>query len=231
MERQPPETSGPAITHVIWDWNGTLFDDVAVCVTSINQVLTEFGLPTLDGTAAYQRVFRFPIVDYYADLGFDVRPGGNFDAAARRFITVYHERSLACDLYAGAIETLGVLQRTGVRQVVISASEQGNLDAQMRPFALDRWLAGAQGIGDIYARSKQHLVDDYLRAHNADPRTVVMVGDSEHDHEIADAAGVRCVLYSRGHHARDHLEGLGAAVIDDLTALPALLGLAPAPAS
>lgn len=209
-------------THVIWDWNGTLFDDVQVCLDSINQVLDEFDLPTLANVAAYQRVFRFPIADYYADLGFEMGPGGNFDAAAHRFIEVYHARSEACALHEGATDVLELLAEQGLRQVVISASEQGNLDRQLRPFALDRWLDDARGIADIYARSKEHLVRSFVEQVGG-PAGVVMIGDTEHDHEIAQSVGVRCLLVAKGHHTAAHLATLGSPVLTHVGEVPGLL--------
>ena len=207
-------------THVVWDWNGTLFDDLDCCVEVANTLLGEFGLPALEGIAGYQSKFRVPIVAYYADLGFDISPGGNFDAAARRYLELYATASQACGLHEGAREVLGALQAAGVQQVVISASEQANLHAQLAPFELDDWLAGAHGIEDIYAASKEGLARRWLAEAHVAPADVVFVGDSEHDFEIAAALGAGCVLFSGGHHSRAHLEKLGAPVIDHLCQVP-----------
>lgn len=203
-------------THVVWDWNGTLLDDLDCCLDVTNQMLAEFGLPVLDGVAAYRSVFRFPIVEYYADLGFDTSPEGNFDAAARRYLELYTPASASCGLHEGATDILADLHASGVRQVVISASEQQNLLAQLGPWSLDRWLDGAHGIEDIYAASKAGIARRWLEDAGLDPQQVCFVGDSEHDFEIADALGARCVLFSGGHHARAHLAGLGVPVVDDL---------------
>lgn len=210
-------------THVVWDWNGTLFDDLSCCVEVANQLLDEFGLPVLAGIAGYQAKFRFPIVGYYADLGFDTSPEGNFDAAAHRYLELYAAASASCGLHDGAPEALRALYEAGVRQVVISASEQANLLAQLAPFGLDDWLDGAHGIEDIYAASKEGLARRWLAEAGVDPADVVFVGDSEHDYEIAVALGARCVLFSGGHHARAHLASLGAPVIDHLSELPRLV--------
>jgi len=204
------------VTHVVWDWNGTLFDDVACSVEVANQLLGEFGLRRFVGLADYRATFRFPIVDYYADLGFDTGPGGNFVAAAHRFMELYRAAAPRCGLHAGATEALASLHVAGLRQVVISAAEHGHLAAQVGPFGLDRWLDGFHGIGDIYAASKEELARGWLAAEGVEARSVVFVGDSEHDFEIADAVGARCVLFSGGHHARPHLESLGAPVVDAL---------------
>ncbi|MFT4294629.1 MAG: HAD family hydrolase [Micropruina sp.] len=211
------------VTHVVWDWNGTLLDDLPCVLDVTNQLLTEFGLPVLTDLPSYQAIFRFPIAEYYADLGFDTSPGGNFEAASHRYIELYRSAAHGCVLHDGAVETLAALRRTGLGQVVISASEQQNLAAQLAPFALDAWIEQALGLSDIYAASKQTLAQGWLESNRLEPAQVVFVGDSAHDFEIAQALGARCVLFSGGHHARAHLETLGAPVVDDLRAIPALI--------
>lgn len=211
------------LTHVVWDWNGTLLDDVACCVTVANDLLKEFGLPQLAGLADYHAKFRFPIVEYYADLGFDTGPDGNFDDAAHRYMELYGEASTACGLHEGAREALEALHRQGVRQVVISASRQDNLVAQVAPFGLEALLDGVHGIEDIYAASKEGLARRWLVESGASPSHVLFVGDSAHDAEIALALGAQCVLYSGGHHAQAYLETLGPRVVSDLRDVPVLV--------
>jgi phosphoglycolate phosphatase len=211
------------LTHVVWDWNGTLFDDVDCCVAVANQLLGEFGLTQFSGVADYHATFRFPIVDYYRDLGFDTSEDGNFHAAAARYIELYTAASATCRLHDGALETLTALRAAGVRQVLISASQRDNLAAQIAPFGLDGLLDGVHGIDDIYAASKQSIARDWIDAEELPADTVLFVGDSEHHADIAAALGARCVLYSGGHHARAHLATLGPPVIDDLREIAALV--------
>lgn len=52
---------------------------------------------------------------------------------------------------------------------------------------------------------------------------VVLVGDTVHDYEVAEAMGIRCVLVAAGHHARAKLEACGCPVMDDLVELRAEL--------
>ena len=63
----------------------------------------------------------------------------------------------------------------------------------------------------------------WLRESGADPARIMMVGDSEHDFEVARALGVRCVLFSGGHQPREVLAATGAPVIDALAQLLPLL--------
>ena len=119
--------------YVVWDWNGTLLDDLTCAVQVTNQLLDEFALPRLSGVDDYHRVFRFPVSQYYADLGFDVTAGGNFEAASRRFLELYLAAARSCALHSGAVATLAALHEAGIGQVLISASEQTNLSAQVAP--------------------------------------------------------------------------------------------------
>jgi len=212
-----------AITHVVWDWNGTLLDDVACCTGVINQVLDEYRLPRLADVDAYRTVFRFPIIDYYADLGFDVSLDGNFEAAAHRYIELYHAAADGWGLHDGVRDTLASLHAAKIRQVIISASQQANLVQQLAPFELDRWIEAAHGLDDIYAASEEGIARHWLAAEGVDPAHVLFVGDSEHDFEIAQAVGARSALVANGHHGRDHLIGLGAVVLDDVRDVAALV--------
>ena len=54
---------------IIWDWNGTLLNDVGTAIDSINYLLKDRKLSplTLD---RYLEVFTFPVQNYYEQIGF-----------------------------------------------------------------------------------------------------------------------------------------------------------------
>ena len=58
-------------TDIIWDFNGTILDDVDAGIVSVNKLLSDRGLPTIESKEEYRKVFRFPIIEYYRALGFD----------------------------------------------------------------------------------------------------------------------------------------------------------------
>ena len=87
--------------HIIWDWNGTLFDDTTLCVTIINTMLRQRALPTIS-LDHYQAVFTFPVRDYYLRVGFDLSQGSqeSFEALSREFVTTYESRRHEGTLHA-----------------------------------------------------------------------------------------------------------------------------------
>ena len=56
---------------ILWDWNGTLLDDVALCNDALNRLLARYGYPQRYDREGYRAVFGFPVQEYYARAGFD----------------------------------------------------------------------------------------------------------------------------------------------------------------
>ena len=71
-------------THLIWDWNGTLQDDVWLCIDVMNSLLHRRRKPAIT-LQQYREIFRFPVKDYYlkAGLDYEIEP---FELIAEEFI-------------------------------------------------------------------------------------------------------------------------------------------------
>lgn len=209
---------------VIWDWNGTLLDDVALSVRLLNRLLTGHGYAPLEGgLEAYRRVFRFPIAEYYKDVGFDFARTP-YEELAEEYMALYEAESTACPLQPHARAVLERLGRLGVRQVVLSASEQAMLERHLARYGLAEGVfAQVLGLSDILGVSKSQRGRSWMARSGIDPARTLMVGDTDHDREAARAMGTDCVLFSGGHQARQVLEGTGAPVIDDLAQLEQIL--------
>lgn len=206
------------VSLVVWDWNGTLFDDVPVSIDTINELLLRHAYPPLQDTADYHSKFCFPIIQYYRNLGidFDRTP---FDAMAHEFMDIYHKKDISCGLVKGAQETLAQLKSDGISQVLISASMQQHLENQVDRFPIRPYFENLLGISDIYAQSKAHIALRFFERTGIDPQTVVFIGDSVHDYEVAAGCGAQCVLYTGGHQPAEKLAATGAPLIDSLPRL------------
>ena len=207
---------------VLWDWNGTLLDDLELCVDALNRLLAIHGYSERYDRAAYLEIFGFPVQEYYLRAGFDFEKHP-FDLLAKRYMDHYVPASRVCPVSAGGRETLDAIRAMGLRQVVLSASRIETLTQQVEQRGLRGCFDELLGLGDIYAKSKVELGKNWMAGQGLDPACAVMVGDTVHDAEVAAAMGTRCVLYAGGHQARHILEATGLPVIDRLEELPALL--------
>jgi phosphoglycolate phosphatase len=191
---RPPNRT--AVDVVCWDWNGTLLDDTLVALAAMNAVLHERGLAVLPDVDAYRKVFGFPVQDLYARLG--IAPV-DFRTAAGRYLELFASSVGQARLHAEAEGVLSAIGRLGVEQVLISATPGEVLRAQMAPHAIAGHFDQVLGITDAYAPSKADVVAGWLRSSGHDPRRVLMVGDTNHDEEIAEELALGFVRFGRGH--------------------------------
>ena len=200
---------------VIWDWNGTLLDDVDLCVDALNRLLARFGYPQQYDRRQYRSIFGFPVEEYYLRAGFDFTRHP-FCELAESYMADYVPSSQACPLAEGAEEALETFRRAGLRQVILSASKISTLEAQVTQRGIRPYFDRLLGLGDIYARSKVEAGLAYLRESGLDPARAVMIGDTDHDAEVAGALGVQCILQAGGHQPREVLARTGAETASDL---------------
>jgi len=208
------------VRHVIWDWNGTLLDDTQAGVNAVNAMLAARGLPTI-GITRYRDIFGFPVRNFYSAVGFRLE-SEDWDAMAREF----HDRFLAdatLRLHANATQALDHFRQSGIGQSVLSASEQSILDTMLSDYGVSHFFSSVCGVDNLYGHSKLELGRALLSSLDLPPETVLMIGDSLHDHEVAVALGVRCLLVAQGHQSHARLARSGAPVLLSLAELPAWL--------
>ena len=120
---------------IIWDWNGTVLNDVLVCKNIANIMLSERNIRTLPDLDAYRAVFGFPIKSYYEKMGYRFGPGDeSYESVADEFIVYYDRLYRDSVLRPGIVEFLDKLKREGYRQVLLSATRQDQLIEQVSAF-------------------------------------------------------------------------------------------------
>ena len=200
--------------HVIWDWNGTLFNDAGLCVDCMNTLLERRSLPLLT-PARYRAVFDFPVIEYYRRLGFDF-DREPFERLGTEFMVEYERRKYECGLQPNAVSVLEELAGAGLTQSVLSAYRQDTLEELLEHFEVRRFFTKVIGADDHYATGKVGQGLSWIRELNVDPGEVVLVGDTVHDFEVARAMGTACVLIPGGNHDRARLLSCGVPVLDGL---------------
>lgn len=200
-------------SHIIWDFNGTILDDVSIGIESINMLLLRRGLKTIDSVDEYRRIFGFPIKDYYRRCGFDFSVDNYEDVLAPEWVCEYERLEKNARMCYGVENTLKRFSDSGIAQSIISASLTSMLISQIERLGIKDYFYRIVGCDDFYAYGKTQLCVDFVRENNAD--TLLLVGDSTHDYDVAKAAGIDCALICQGHMNRQTLELCGCPVFDN----------------
>ena len=205
------------INYVFFDFNGTIIDDVDLCLELLNKILIGQNKPIVN-MDKYKDIFTFPIIEYYrrAGVDFDIE---SYESLSHKFIVEYQPRSYTCSLYDGCVETFKYLKDKGVKLYVLSASERNNLLAQCKNFNIVEYFDDILGINNIFAASKYDIAYNYLLSHNINPKEALFIGDTLHDNEIARKLGANSILVSCGHQSVNVLSSANTKIIGSVSNL------------
>jgi phosphoglycolate phosphatase len=200
--------------HVIWDWNGTLINDVWLVVEIMNKMLKKRHLPGID-SKKYKEIFDFPVTKYYLKLGFDFSNEA-FEELSDEFISEYYQRFNECKLFNEVEEVLKKIKDRGVPQSILSASKEDVLIEKIKHYGIDKYFCSIIGLENHYAESKVDKGKKWIAKLNLSPQNVLLIGDTIHDYDVSKHMGCDCLLVANGHHSYKKLANLGVDVISTL---------------
>lgn len=203
-------------TYCIWDFNGTILDDVELGIYSINKLLTAHGMNGFLDREKYRQQFDFPIIDYYRRVGFDFEKTP-YEELALEWVNIYFSNFDKANIYSDVVSTLNFFAESGVRQCVLSASESKSLKKQIEDLGIKDYFDEIMGIDNIYAASKLVLAKKWREKHPDEK--VIFIGDTVHDIETAKLLSADCFIVCAGHQCRERFENCDATVVDSLTEL------------
>ena len=208
--------------HIIWDWNGTLLNDIALCLRVLNRLLARRGRQSIT-QGDYRRNFGFPVVHFYKYLGLET-DRDSFEQVSREFIDDYETCWFdECTLHPEAANVLTQLTQLGISHSVLSAAKQEALDAGIRYFGIHGHFLGLTGADNIYAEGKIAKGRHWVQQLDWAQEEIVLIGDTVHDFEVAQAIGANCILMAHGHHSFQRLAKTGAPVVHSLQDLVPLV--------
>ena len=201
----------PTHTHLIWDFNGTILQDVDLGIRCTNTMLAARNLAVIPTVEAYREVFGFPIDDYYRRMGFDFEKEDYDTVLAPEWVSLYLAGEPTCPMMDGAAEAIAAVKALGIPQILLSATEIDMLTGQLNRLGIFEEFTEVIGLDNIHARSKKAQAIAWKERH-PDARPL-FIGDTEHDAQVADAVGGDCVLFAGGHQSEARLMACGKPVI------------------
>jgi len=202
---------------LIWDWNGTILDDTDLCLAIENELLRERGMKEIT-KEWYLDHFAFPIEPYYRQMGYTFETE-TYDAVAAQFMERYNNRYRSCPVRSGVKTVLTQASACGIRQTLLSVTEQTALKAQVTRLGLDGYFGELLGLSDQLGQSKVERAKAYMKRIGIDPKDALFIGDTDHDVEAARAVGCPCVLLTGGHQSKAVLLRCGVPVYDSVEAM------------
>lgn len=202
------------MTHVIWDWNGTLVDDHDIVIESVNAVMTAFDGPPVTSETYLDRYHR-PVHRFYEYLlGMDIT-----DDHWRRIDSIfndhYHSRLHAVPLAPGAEQALESVANLGHTQSLLSMWRHDLVTREAGRHGIAGWFQRIEGNRTRSGDPKSVSLKLHLEALGLNPSDVAMIGDTLDDFDAAAAIGGHIILVT-GSQSPGKLRATGAPVVDSL---------------
>jgi phosphoglycolate phosphatase-like HAD superfamily hydrolase len=200
-------------THLVWDWNGTLLDDLSLVVTATNEAFAAVGGRAVDADE-HRRTFRRPVAEFYAEILQRAVDEEEFERLDRIFHDAYRLGLTSMTLAKDAQQALTSWPGT---QSLLSMWFHHELVPALETYGLTGAFTRVDGLrtvvgGDLKAgHLARHLAELGLTGDQA-----VLIGDSLDDAHAAESVGAGIVLYTGGFTDPARLRASGLPVADSL---------------
>ena len=198
---------------IIWDFNGTLLDDVGAALGSVNDMLARRGKNPIS-LDEYREYIDVPIRHFYEQV-LDLE-NEDYEAILVEFQQGYEAHVKSSGLTRFVPEALEEARRLGIPQVVLSSSEQSQLERLLKKYGIEGYFDSVLGADNLLAGSKVERAEKFIETHGVDASKAVVIGDLLHDCDVAKAIGSQCLLITSGHHDRERLKQACVRVEDTL---------------
>ncbi|MEU5213338.1 HAD family hydrolase [Streptomyces sp. NPDC020742] len=210
---------GKHATHIVWDWNGTLFHDIDAVIGATNSAFEEIGLEPIT-LEIYRELYCVPIPQFYERLMGRMPSEAEWLVMDEAFHRHYSAHRLGCGLTEGADRLLESWQESGRSQSILSMFGHDELIPLVRGFGIESRFVRVDGrTGPSGGTKSAQMVRHLAAMERVDPGRTVVVGDAVDDAVAARDAGAYAVLYTGGSHSRGSLESAavpGVPVVDSL---------------
>lgn len=189
----------PSYENWIFDWSGTLVDDLAMVLDATNHVLREYGKSEID-REEFRTRFRLPYAGFYEEMLPGV-PLPELEDHFRVGFTDSEASGVASPLLPHAVEFLECLHSKNRRMFILSSMDEDAFDRHSLELGVDHFFE-ATYAGVLDKRDQIHLI---LNAHDLAPEQTVFLGDMCHDVETAKHGGVASIALLTGYQDTEQL--------------------------
>ncbi|MFC1749482.1 HAD family hydrolase [Pseudomonadota bacterium] len=204
---------------IVFDWDGTLMDSVAKIVASLRAAAVEAGLPALKDEQL-RNVIGLGMQEAFEALYPNVE-----EKQQARFVDSYrHHFVVVCPkpeaLFEGVRELLNALSQQPLRLGVATGKSRKGLDRVLANTGCGGYFHATRCADESRSKPNPHMLLELIEELGVEPDKTLMIGDSEYDMAMANAAGTDALAVTYGVHEPQRL-GLHEplAMIDSVAAL------------
>jgi phosphoglycolate phosphatase len=183
--------------NLIFDWSGTLVDDMGPTLEATNAVFALHGRSPLDRDE-FRRLFRLPYSEFYEEH----LPGVRLEDLEHHFRLAFAESQVPVSVLPHAREKLDWCRENDIRCFVLTSMDRSTFELQLDELGMRHYFeATYSGVLD-----KREVIGGILAQHQLELHQTAYLGDMIHDVVTAKHGGVTSVALLTGYTHREVLE-------------------------
>ena len=203
------------IRNIIFDWSGTLVDDLPAVLQASNYVLTQAGKPAMS-LDRFRAEFSLPFTKFY-DRHTPHVPMAQLE---EWFHAEFKRAQGSVQELPHARAFLEFCREQKFRTFLLSTVHADHFKVQCAVTGFDVFLD--KPYTDVW--DKREKIHEILRENHLKPEETIFIGDMEHDIATARHGGIQSVAVLTGYNTLDQLRAAGPDVIvEHLTELRKIL--------
>jgi len=191
---------------IVFDWDGTLMDSTAVIAGSIQAACRDLGLAVPDEETA-RHVIGLGLIQALRHAAPDA-PESMYEPLVERYRHHFLAQDRAIPLFEGARETLAELHGAGYWLGVATGKSRMGLDRALESTALKKYFHATRTADQTFSKPDPAMLLELLEELAVSPERALMIGDTTHDIQMAQNAGVGALAAGYGAHPPEQLLAL-----------------------
>lgn len=183
------------IKNVIFDWSGTLIDDVIFSYNATMKVFEKIGLQKIT-LEEFKKEFVLPYMDFYKKFKKNADKETIDDLFNEEIDLINKSR-----LFPEAKEILDFLKQKKINMVILSSYNQKGLEKEVKDNNLQNFFADINGG----VHDKVAAISEIMQRNNLKPEETVCIGDMTHDIDAGKKANLITVAVSCGYQSKEKL--------------------------
>lgn len=193
---------------IIWDYNGTIVDDVGIAVRIENEMLEERHLKSGYSIEEYKDLFDNPMENYYRKIGYTFE-NESFHDVGIEFYQRYDQYFPSCKLNEGILDKLQEAMQDGYRNIILSSCEHTKLIEQCESLNISHYFEDIMGVDNLIGGSKIDNGKRWMLEKRINSDDCMFIGDTNADYITAKTLGISNIcLVSCGHQSFERLKKL-----------------------
>ncbi|HVY07605.1 MAG TPA: HAD-IA family hydrolase [Burkholderiales bacterium] len=191
---------------LVFDWDGTLMDSAAHIAQALQQAFRDLDMPVPTDEAA-RHVIGLGLEDAMNYL----RPGlerVRYSEVSERYRVHFLAGDHKIELFEHVAEGIPALKEDGYLLAIATGKSRRGLDRSLEFTGLSDHFHASRCADEGFPKPHPEMLQVVMEMLGTTPDRTLMIGDTTHDLQMAQNAGVAAIGITHGAHPGEHLEAM-----------------------